>query len=436
MRQEKKAMRIKRQAASSSTTTDETGEGQVGSSGANSNANTNANANAPDLDSSKNPFNPDAGAAASRGGSFSPPSPVRSQSGHPALQPASHPSLQPASHSSLQPSPLPSIHTLREPVDQSPAAGAQSSVFSQSSAFGASSGGPSLQPLTSPAEQSPFSSLLSQLTAAASQSPQLPGQSPGLYGAGHHPENPSGPSFSAKSPRYPGRDSSPDVRKLLHHQQPEADEEGEGREMEGERDGEGKEQPPGRAPFVRGHRPYPPPGYAARLFKHVPREQLPSDPFMYWIVSGEERLVLANLTIAYQDVLLSLPERGLCRNVPISDTYFIHDFLNEIDDAMYKIVQFSKHIADFRLVRKEDQIAMLKSSAMQTLGMACCAAYVHERDCWLSLRGDLTLNHLRKLTNDDPYIQVSFLCVCLCVCVCVGGGGACVCLCVTVCVCV
>lgn len=127
---------------------------------------------------------------------------------------------------------------------------------------------------------------------------------------------------------------------------------------------------------------------------------------MYWIVSAEERLVLANLTIAYQDVLLSLNERGLVRNVPIADSYFINDFLNEIDDAMYKIVQFSKHIAEFRQVRKEDQIAMLKSSAMQTLGIACCSVYVHERDCWLSLRGDLTLTHLRKLTSDDPYIQV------------------------------
>jgi hypothetical protein len=42
------------------------------------------------------------------------------------------------------------------------------------------------------------------------------------------------------------------------------------------------------------------PGPAARLFTHVPRDKLPSDPFMYWIVSPEERLMLANLTIAYQ----------------------------------------------------------------------------------------------------------------------------------------
>lgn len=43
-----------------------------------------------------------------------------------------------------------------------------------------------------------------------------------------------------------------------------------------------------------------------------------------------------------QDVLLSLNERGLVRNVPIADSYFITDFLNEIDDAMYKIVQVCK----------------------------------------------------------------------------------------------
>ena len=77
--------------------------------------------------------------------------------------------------------------------------------------------------------------------------------------------------------------------------------------------------------------------------------------------------------------------------------------------SMFCVFQFSKHISDFRQVRKEDQIAMLKASAMQTLGIACCAVYVHERDSWLSLRGDLTLTHLRRATHDDPYIQVRLL---------------------------
>ena len=193
-------MRIKRQVASSSTTTDEAGEAQVESSGT----------NIPDVDSS-NPFSPDA-ASAARSNSFSPP-PARSQSSNPSLQPPT---------ASLQPSPLPSFHTLRDPVAQSTsAASSQSSSFSQSSPFGVSSG-VVLQQLSSPAEQSPFSSLLSQLSTA-SQSPLPPGHSPGLYGAGHHLEHPA-PPFAVKSSPSPGRES-PARRKL---QPGEGEKEGEG----------------------------------------------------------------------------------------------------------------------------------------------------------------------------------------------------------------
>lgn len=267
-------------------------------------------------------------------------------------------------------SPLPSFHTLREHVTQSAPPSVQ--TYSQTTSYSLSPA-PPLPHTTS--ESSPFSALLSQLSVStASPLTSVPTPQPPVTSSGGQVAADVTPVLS---PQVTPCASPLD---LQHHQMKR-----EATDMESCH--------------------YPLPGPAARLFRHVPRDQLPSDPFMYWIVSAEERLVHAHLTTAYQDVLLSLPERGICRNMPIADTYFLNDFLNEIDDAMYKIVQFSKHITDFRLVRKDDQIAMLKASAMQTLGIACCAVYVHERDCWLSLRGDLTLPHLRRLTNDDPYIQ-------------------------------
>nr|KAG5699026.1 hypothetical protein BaRGS_025420 [Batillaria attramentaria] len=338
LRQEKKAQRIKRQAASSSTTSDEPGDAQVGSSGTYTAAS----------------VEPDSG--------FSPSSVASVPSTYsPDSQPAT-------SVSTLQASPLPSFHTLREPVAQtSPVAG---QCFSQTPPFSIPT---SVTRQPSAAENSPFSALLSQLSVTQN-SPLTVTTQPAVSSSGSLHMTDVTPGQS------PQVTPCPSPMDLQQHQV--------------------KREVPSEMEC-----PYPLPGPAARLFRHVPRDQLPSDPFMYWIVSSEERLVLAHLTTAYQDVLLSLPERGICRNMPIADSYFLNDFLNEIDDAMYKIVQFSKHISDFRLVRKDDQIAMLKASAMQTLGIACCAVYVHERDCWLSLRGDLTLSHLRRLTNDDPYIQ-------------------------------
>ncbi|KAK7110569.1 nuclear hormone receptor family member nhr-8-like [Littorina saxatilis] len=378
LRQEKKAQRQKQPGPG--TATEEGGEGQVGSSGIKN------------VDMDGIAFSPDSGVSTPQGNSFSPTDAIGPHGSSSAT-------------SSLQPSPLPSFHTLRDPLAQSPSASGRSSPFSPggSSSYGVSPGVGLLQPST--AEHSPFSTLLNQLSTS-SQSPVATTSLSPVPPAGHQQhqqQQHSAPPYPQnKSPRSVYTESSLAQQQKRHQLYQEED---DGEETIEETTGEEEEQAGFQPQDEAGAYPLLP-GPGARIFKHVPRDQLPSDPFMYWIVSGEERLVLANLTIAYQEVLLSLPERGLCRNVPISDNYFIHDFLNEIDDAMYKIVQFSKHIPDFRLVRKEDQIAMLKSSAMQTLGIACCAAYVHERDCWLSLRGDLTSSHLRKLTNDDPYIQI------------------------------
>ena len=40
--------------------------------------------------------------------------------------------------------------------------------------------------------------------------------------------------------------------------------------------------------------------YGLRVFKHTPREDLPSDPYMYWRLSEEERCLLTQLSAAYQ----------------------------------------------------------------------------------------------------------------------------------------
>ncbi|KAL8598366.1 hypothetical protein ACOMHN_047687 [Nucella lapillus] len=368
LRREKKAQRIRQQAASSSSTaTEDSSDFLVDSSNI--------------VDPSTASFSPETSSTTSTTITTSThPNPSFPSSELPQQTPVS--SLQPA---------LPSFHTMRNPLEQPTSAG-QSSPYSQGSTLGVSPGISHSQPTS--AETSPFSSLMTNLSACSPVS-----FATGLSAAQHVASQALAQSAEAGLALGSGHGTLSCVESEKNQQLGSE-------EAQQHSQAEASVSPFLESPLTSGNVPHPLLGLAARIFKHVPRDQLPSDPFMYWIVSSEERLMLANLTNAYQEVLLNLPERSLCRNMPLSDSYFIHDFLNEIDDAMYKIVQFSKHIADFRQMRKEDQIAMLKSSAMHTFGIACCAVYVHERDCWLSLRGDLTSSHLRKLTNDDPYIQV------------------------------
>ena len=102
-----------------------------------------------------------------------------------------------------------------------------------------------------------------------------------------------------------------------------------------------------------------------RTFQHVPRDELPSDPYMYWRLSEEERCLLTQLSAAYQDTLLSVLKGSPPREVIKSQLITPQMYLEECELEARNVISFSKRMEDFRQLRQDEQIALLKASTCQ-----------------------------------------------------------------------
>lgn len=136
-------------------------------------------------------------------------------------------------------------------------------------------------------------------------------------------------------------------------------------------------------------------------FKHVSREELPSDPYMYWRLSEEERSLLTQLSAAYQDTVLAVLQGSPPRENVTSPS---HDFyLQECEQEAGQAVSFAKRMEDFRQLRLDEQIALLKASTCQALGIRACALYIAEKDAWLTPKGYFTLAQCEQLFPNHPH---------------------------------
>ena len=102
-----------------------------------------------------------------------------------------------------------------------------------------------------------------------------------------------------------------------------------------------------------------------RTFQHVPRDALPSDPYMYWRLSEEERCLLTQLSAAYQDTLLSVLKGSPPREAIKSQLITPELYLQECELEARSVINFSKRMEDFRQLRQDEQIALLKASTCQ-----------------------------------------------------------------------
>ncbi|KAL8609037.1 hypothetical protein ACOMHN_065263 [Nucella lapillus] len=135
-------------------------------------------------------------------------------------------------------------------------------------------------------------------------------------------------------------------------------------------------------------------------FKHVSREDLPSDPYMYWRLSEEERSLLTQLSAAYQDTVLTVLQGKPPRENIHGLTHEI--YLHECEREASQAVSFAKRMEDFRQLRLDEQIALLKASTCQVLGIRSCALYIAEKDAWLTSEGYFTLTECLQLFPDHP----------------------------------
>ena len=108
-------------------------------------------------------------------------------------------------------------------------------------------------------------------------------------------------------------------------------------------------------------------------FQHVPRDELPSDPYMYWRLSEEERCLLTQLSAAYQDTILSVLKGSPPREVINSQLITREMYLQECELEARNVISFSKRMEDFRQLRQDEQIALLKASTCQVMLWAMMA---------------------------------------------------------------
>nr|KAG5714183.1 hypothetical protein BaRGS_018400 [Batillaria attramentaria] len=141
--------------------------------------------------------------------------------------------------------------------------------------------------------------------------------------------------------------------------------------------------------------------HAQGEFQHVSRDLLPSDPHMYWRLSEEEKTLLTQLSSAYQDIIMTLPERepcpeGSCRP---GEPRSIESIFETGEKNMRQLIAFVQRLGDFHLLREDDKIATLQ------LFYAGSALYVVERDTWLSRFGENTVAMTAAIFGNEDVIR-------------------------------
>ena len=107
-------------------------------------------------------------------------------------------------------------------------------------------------------------------------------------------------------------------------------------------------------------------------FQHVPRDVLPSDPHMYWRLSEEEKTLLTQLSSAYQDTIMTLPERVPCEGAGLlqgrsgepATIRSMESIFETSEKNMKQLIDFVQRLFDFRLLREDDKIAVLQVRAV------------------------------------------------------------------------
>lgn len=133
------------------------------------------------------------------------------------------------------------------------------------------------------------------------------------------------------------------------------------------------------------------------IFKHVPKELLPSDPRMYYKLTNSENSILSHVTKAYQETLAAMPEMG-----PYSEAKQYQkaaDLINHSEVCVRKLIMFVKHLDDFKRLSQEDQIAALKACVMNTLLLRSALFYSIEKDAWLTPKGEIPSSILMSTTG-------------------------------------
>ncbi|XP_025094422.1 vitamin D3 receptor-like isoform X1 [Pomacea canaliculata] len=138
-------------------------------------------------------------------------------------------------------------------------------------------------------------------------------------------------------------------------------------------------------------------------FRHVPREQLPSDMKQYWMLTREERSLLTHLATAYQDATMNrAPHDGAGRYDNDDGDYIsLEVCMQLLERLLHRGVQFAKAVPEFQKLPREVQIGSLKSSAHCATIIDLSATYIIERRIWATELGEFLIDRLPSVLLDD-----------------------------------
>ena len=135
------------------------------------------------------------------------------------------------------------------------------------------------------------------------------------------------------------------------------------------------------------------------------RDQLPSDPHMYWRLSEDERMLLTLMSAAYEDTLLASLRSCQCSVTLDASTYTLSDFLADCNVQVHHSVDFVKRLEDFQQLDLSDQIACFKASIGSVMSVRNGFIFVDERDSWLMLKGELPVELCAEIFPENPYVD-------------------------------
>ncbi|KAK7109865.1 nuclear hormone receptor family member nhr-8-like isoform X2 [Littorina saxatilis] len=147
-------------------------------------------------------------------------------------------------------------------------------------------------------------------------------------------------------------------------------------------------------------------------FQHVPRDILPSDPHMYWRLSEEEKTLLTQLSSAYQDTIMTLPERVPCEGGLLLEQTGEHRSIKSLESIFEssekntkQLINFVQRLGDFHLLREDDKIAVLQASGMRSVILRWTALYVVERNTWLTRFGECDVRTASIIFGHEDVMQ-------------------------------
>ena len=110
---------------------------------------------------------------------------------------------------------------------------------------------------------------------------------------------------------------------------------------------------------------------------------------MYWRLSEEEKTLLTQLSSAYQDTIMTLPERVPCEGAGLmpgrpgqpATIRSMESIFETSEKNTKQLINFVQRLVDFHLLREDDKIAVLQVRQLVVLSLeltGCVCVCVYE----------------------------------------------------------